>query len=180
MSTRNLIVNVATVEKELPSQQTFGGYLFVIQEQTFALPELTWKQIGLENQVITVPEGSTVRYGTSFSDPSKYVELLVSGTFTATNTFFGRDPVRGVLKTVWLLETKPIVVTERRMITNEPNIMFVGLPIGTTWKITCQAVNADGQAFGDTLELEVSITPIDDTPPDDSYPAPTGMSFMLE
>jgi hypothetical protein len=56
----------------------------------------TWAKIGVENAVVTVPADTFVRYGA----PGAYVYAKVSGTFTASNEFFGRDPAVTVIKTV--------------------------------------------------------------------------------
>lgn len=64
-----------------------------------------WEKIGVEKQTLTVPNGSIVRYG--FAGVG-YVEKEVSGTFTANNAFFGRDPALNKVKIVEL--KKPSVV----------------------------------------------------------------------
>ena len=56
----------------------------------------TWQRLGGEWDTVTVPAETTVRYGAN----GVYVQKVVSGTFRATNEFFGGDPVPGVLKAV--------------------------------------------------------------------------------
>lgn len=60
-----------------------------------------WTRIADEGQTVSVENNSTVRYGAAFDD--RYVEMVVSGTVTAANWFFGSDPARGVVKGLWLL-----------------------------------------------------------------------------
>lgn len=59
----------------------------------------TLKKIGEEGQTLTVPPNSTVQYGAN----GKFVTRRVSGRFQATNQFFGRDPIPGVKKSVFLV-----------------------------------------------------------------------------
>jgi hypothetical protein len=63
-------------------------------------PTYAFTQLGDEDLTFTVPPRSIVRYGTSTS--SQYADRMVSGTFTATNAFFGGDPAPGSPKKVWL------------------------------------------------------------------------------
>jgi hypothetical protein len=57
-------------------------------------------QLGTEDQLVTVPPRSVVRYGASPYD--RYVERLVTGAFVATNSFFGSDPAPYADKFVYL------------------------------------------------------------------------------
>lgn len=61
-------------------------------------PAGTWVLIGKEGDDIAVPSSvnTTVRYGAN----GVYVQKIVTGAFTASNAFFGNDPVPGVAKTV--------------------------------------------------------------------------------
>jgi hypothetical protein len=47
-----------------------------------------------------VAAGSVVRYGVSATD--RFIEVTASGTFFASNTYFGGDPAIGVVKNVYL------------------------------------------------------------------------------
>lgn len=58
-----------------------------------------WVKIGVEGQKLTVAAGSRVRYGTAGVG---YVEKDVSGEFTASNSFFGKDPAPKTAKVVEL------------------------------------------------------------------------------
>lgn len=62
-----------------------------------------WEKIGVEGKKLTVPAGSTVRYGVAGIG---YVEKEVSGEFTANNVFFGKDPALGKVKDVDLKKVK--------------------------------------------------------------------------
>lgn len=55
----------------------------------------TWAKIANENAVATVPSNTIVRYGA----PAGWIYAKVSGSFTASNTFFGGDPLPSVIKT---------------------------------------------------------------------------------
>lgn len=61
-------------------------------------PNELWHKIGVEGQKLNLPLGSRVRYGISGS----YIEKDVGGEFTATNSFFGKDPAVGKVKDVEL------------------------------------------------------------------------------
>lgn len=61
--------------------------------------------IGQENQTFTVGPNVLIRYGT----PEKYLEKVVSGTFVASNDFFGKDPVYGVFKSVWIVGAGSVI-----------------------------------------------------------------------
>jgi len=56
----------------------------------------TWAKIGAENASITVPADTIVRYGAG----AAWVYAKVSGAFTASNGYFGKDPAVQVVKTV--------------------------------------------------------------------------------
>ena len=64
-------------------------------------PATTWTRIGGEGQALTVAADTTVRYGAD----GRYIVKVVSGTFTATNAFFGGDPYYGRVKSVEALGT---------------------------------------------------------------------------
>ena len=55
-----------------------------------------WVFLGNEHQQLTVPENSLLRWGRN----SKWYEKRVTGNFTATNGFFGYDPLIGTGKVV--------------------------------------------------------------------------------
>ena len=55
-----------------------------------------WVFVGNEHQQLCVPENSLLRWGKGF----KWYEKRVSGSFTATNGFFGYDPLIGTGKIV--------------------------------------------------------------------------------
>lgn len=59
-----------------------------------------WVTVGNEFETVTVPEGSIVRYGSG----DAWVQMDVSGTFVATNDFFGEDPAVGIRKQVQVLQ----------------------------------------------------------------------------
>ena len=75
---------------------------------TKAVAVFAWRHIGGESDTLSVPAGSTVRYGANGS----YVLKAVSGTFQATNAFFGVDPAAGTRKSVELREAAQITETE--------------------------------------------------------------------
>jgi hypothetical protein len=62
---------------------------------------LNWSQVGIEDAVVTVPANSVIRYGAG--PTTRYVEFIVSGTFVATNAYFGGDPAPYTDKFVYLL-----------------------------------------------------------------------------
>jgi hypothetical protein len=63
-----------------------------------------WTKIANENDVVTVPAGTTVRFGFEPNwDPP--VTFAVATTFTATNSFFGGDPYPYQVKEVDVLGT---------------------------------------------------------------------------
>jgi hypothetical protein len=76
----------------------------------------TWAQIGTENAVVTVPADTFVRYGA----PDAYVYAKKSGTFTASNAVFGRDPAVTVIKTVEAFT--PAVASKPGKVTSPQNI----------------------------------------------------------
>jgi hypothetical protein len=59
-------------------------------------------KVANEGDVISVPAGTTVRYGfgSNFSAP---ITFQAATTFTATNAFFGGDPFPGQVKEVDVL-----------------------------------------------------------------------------
>lgn len=56
----------------------------------------TWQDVGAEGALIDVPKDTIVRYGAN----DKFVIAKVGGAFTASNAFFGRDPIINVVKRV--------------------------------------------------------------------------------
>lgn len=56
----------------------------------------SWVFVGREHQDLNVPENSLLRWGLN----AAWVEKRVSGSFKATNQFFGRDPLHGTGKVV--------------------------------------------------------------------------------
>ncbi|WP_332848707.1 hypothetical protein [Massilia sp. S19_KUP03_FR1] len=64
-------------------------------------PQQTWKQIGKEGDTVTVPAGTTVRYGAN----GYYVTKTVGGAVTASNAFFGKDPAVNAAKVLEQLST---------------------------------------------------------------------------
>lgn len=62
-------------------------------------PAGTWTTIGYEYDQLNVPANSTLRYGANGS----FVQKTVSGSFTASNDFFGSDPAPGARKQVDIL-----------------------------------------------------------------------------
>jgi hypothetical protein len=78
----------------------------LVKKPGTAAPQYTFTQLGDEDLTYTVPPRSIVRYGTSTT--GVYVDRMVSGTFAATNGFFGGDPAPGSAKKVWLrVQTNP-------------------------------------------------------------------------
>jgi hypothetical protein len=61
---------------------------------------MTWNLLGNEGDRVTVPDGSTVRYGESVD--GRHVERVLSGAFTISNGTFGGDPAPNVRKSAWL------------------------------------------------------------------------------
>jgi hypothetical protein len=57
------------------------------------VPPVGWVHLGWENERVTVPENTRVRYGA----PRLWVEKIVSGSFTLGNAVFG-DPAPGIRK----------------------------------------------------------------------------------
>jgi hypothetical protein len=72
------------------------------------MPEGNWEQIGVENETLTVEADTTVVYGSG----GGWVTKVVSGTFDATNGFFGSDPAYGIVKVVFRLVAAPVIVPE--------------------------------------------------------------------
>jgi hypothetical protein len=66
----------------------------------------TWVTIGSEGHSMTVDDNTLVRYGANTS----WVLKIVSGTFTASNTFFGTDPAYLVVKIVQKFVPDPVPV----------------------------------------------------------------------
>lgn len=56
----------------------------------------TWAKIGAENAQITVPADTIVRYGAG----TAWIYAKASGSFFASNTYFGKDPAVNTVKTV--------------------------------------------------------------------------------
>lgn len=71
------------------------------EQRAQALATSTWTKIASEGQSFTVSGVRTVRYGAG----SSWVQKQVSGTGQCTNAFFGRDPLRGVVKRCEVLTT---------------------------------------------------------------------------
>ena len=78
----------------------------LVRKPGTAAPQYTFTQLGDEDLTYTVPPRSIVRYGASTT--GAYLDRMVSGTFGATNAYFGRDPAPGSAKKVWLrVQTNP-------------------------------------------------------------------------
>ena len=58
------------------------------------------KVLGFENQFIVVKSPMALQYGVN----NRWIKKQVSGTFQATNMFFGGDPAPGIRKRVETLE----------------------------------------------------------------------------
>ena len=77
----------------------FTGEL--LSGQSFSKPAIKpGRKIGNEYETVTVAPNTLVFYGTNNTNVSK----VVSGKFTATNEFFGKDPIPGTRKSVFLGE----------------------------------------------------------------------------
>jgi hypothetical protein len=64
----------------------------------------TWTKIANENDVVSVPAGTTVRFGFA-PNWSQSITFTTATTFTATNSFFGGDPYPNQFKEVDALGT---------------------------------------------------------------------------
>ena len=83
-----------------------GVDAILVRKPGTAAPQYTFTQLGDEDLTYTVPPRSIVRYGASTT--GAYLDRMVSGTFGATNAYFGRDPAPGSAKKVWLrVQTNP-------------------------------------------------------------------------
>lgn len=73
----------------------------------------------------------------------------------------------------------PPEANERRAISPEPSVQFSALEVGSKWHAVVQAVQPDDTVFGPAVSTQVEITEVS-VPPTGTYPAPTGLSFMLD
>jgi hypothetical protein len=64
----------------------------------------TWTKVANENDVVSVPAGTTVRFGFA-PNWSQSITFTTATTFTATNSFFGGDPYPNQFKEVDALGT---------------------------------------------------------------------------
>ena len=97
-----------------------------------------------ENGNFTLQAKSTVRYG--FGDKWIY-KTLESGTYTANNTFFGRDPYSGKVKQCELISSFSLTdATERNWLGmySDNNSDGVADPSYFTWQLTKGATGATG------------------------------------
>lgn len=60
-------------------------------------PPASWRKIATEGNAFALSSSQPVRYGSG----SSWIERTVNGAGACTNAFFGRDPLRGVLKECW-------------------------------------------------------------------------------
>lgn len=106
------IEKIVNVEKFEASNKFFGGdphigrlkYVQLYKPKNNETPG--WKTIGFENQHISVPKGSRVRYG---RDDTYFIEKEIEQTeFRATNGFFGGDPAINKQKKVQLYTLEKI------------------------------------------------------------------------
>ena len=73
----------------------------LLSGQSFSKPAIKpGRKVANEYETVTVSPNTLVFYGTQQTNVSK----IVSGKFTATNEFFGKDPVPGNVKSVFLGE----------------------------------------------------------------------------
>jgi hypothetical protein len=70
-------------------------------------PKQTWVQIAKEGETVTVPAGTTVRYGAD----SRWITKIASGAVTANNDTFGKDPAFNTAKVLQKLVIDTPVVT---------------------------------------------------------------------
>ena len=89
----------------------------------------TWNAIGNEWDTLNVPTNSTVRYGAN----GAYVQRVVSGTFRATNDFFGSDPAPGVYKRVELLGASQAAAASVAAPAAAPAASPAAAPAGGSW-----------------------------------------------
>jgi hypothetical protein len=57
----------------------------------------TWMRLGGENEIVTVPADTVVRYGDGAT--GRYVYAKITGQFTISNDYFGSDPAVTINKT---------------------------------------------------------------------------------
>lgn len=86
----------------------------------------SWRRLGREHQQLSVPAGTTVRYGAN----GNYVQKVVSGAFQASNGFFGADPAPGMLKAVDRLVQ--VTMPDAAAVTGAPGAVR-GIPSGGPW-----------------------------------------------
>jgi hypothetical protein len=88
----------------------------------------TWTKIANENDTVSVPAGTTVRFGfaPNWSSPMTF---STATTFTATNSFFGGDPYPNQFKEVDALGSGTVVSTTWTKVANEND--SVSVPAGT-------------------------------------------------
>jgi hypothetical protein len=95
-----LATRVASLETELSELTTNHQAIVMKFTERISVCELpkpgNWVFVGNEHQKLNVPENSLLRWGAGF----KWYEKRVSGSFVATNDFFGYDPLFGTVKIV--------------------------------------------------------------------------------
>jgi hypothetical protein len=96
-----LVERISYLETELCEQGRKHSEALSKLKQQFAESEEAkkpgqWVLVGRENEELTVPPNSLLRYGLN----ACWVEKRHSGNFKATNQFFGKDPLYGTGKIV--------------------------------------------------------------------------------
>lgn len=66
-----------------------------LEIKKFEVKQSEWKHLGKENDTVSVPPNSRVRYGID----NQWVEKIMSGTFMVCNNIFG-DPAYGIGKCI--------------------------------------------------------------------------------
>ena len=110
-------------------------------------PATGWTLIGYEFQTLTVAANTTVKYGLN----NQFVEKLVSGTFLASNVFFGADPAPGFTKEIYArsgASTGPSVDTLAALLTNAANNVYAacGTTAGCSYASYGQRVSINGKS----------------------------------
>ena len=100
-------------------------------------PSAQWTKVANENDIVNVPAGTTVRFGFA-ANWSQSITFTVATTFTATNSFFGGDPLPRSSSKKWTHSVPvPASPPELRLrpqqwtkVANENDV--VNVPAGTT------------------------------------------------
>ncbi len=82
--------------------------LNIISGPVQTAPSGSWSQVAVEGANFTVAESVRIRYGSNNS----WIEKTVSGLVRCTNSFFGLDPLRKVIKACRIFKSNPQTETQ--------------------------------------------------------------------